>query len=243
MSPTTAPVLIACAHGTRSGDGQQRLFQLRAAVAAQQPGLNVLEAYVDVQHPALTEVIAALPAGTPAVVVPLLLSVGYHVQVDIARAVASRPELKAAAPLGPDPQLARLLHDRLLAAGLEADDGVVLAAAGSSVPDADEDVREMARLLGSLIPNRIGIGYGASAEPAVPDAVAGLRAEGFARVVIASYLLAPGFFHQQLLKAGGDAVAGPLLQAGQKGPDQPAGGGSSALAELVVERYRAALAR
>lgn len=239
MSPTTTvPVLIACAHGTRSADGQQCVTQLRAEVAALQPELTVLQAYVDVQHPALPEVVAALPAGTPAVVVPLLLSVGHHVRVDIARAVAARPELNAAAPLGPDPRLARLLRERLIAAGLQADDGVVLAAAGSSVQDADDDVREMARLLGSLIPHRIVVGYGASAEPAVPEAVAGLRAEGFERVIIASYLLAPGFFHQQLLKAGADAVAEPLLPGASSSGDSPSG-----MAELVVERYRAALSQ
>ena len=51
-------------------------------------------------------------------VVPLLLSVGYHVKVDIARAVKSRPGSAAAAPLGPDPRLAKLLDQRLREAGV-----------------------------------------------------------------------------------------------------------------------------
>ena len=38
------------------------------------PGAQVHEAYVDVQSPSLDEVVAALPPGEPAVIVPLLLS-------------------------------------------------------------------------------------------------------------------------------------------------------------------------
>ena len=45
----------------------------------------------------------------------------------------------------------------------------------------------------------------------------------------ASYLLAPGFFHDQLAKAGADLVTAPLLP-------------SPVLAEIALERYDAALA-
>ena len=49
------------------------------------------------------------------------------------------------------------------------------------------------------------------------------------RVVIASYLLAPGYFHDQLAKAGADLVTAPLLP-------------SPVLADIALERYDAALA-
>ncbi|MFW5898994.1 MAG: sirohydrochlorin chelatase, partial [Jiangellaceae bacterium] len=73
----TQPALIAAAHGTRHAAGRAAIAELRAAVAAARPGLDVVEAYVDedVQRPGLTEV---LDAAGPAVVVPLLLSAGYH---------------------------------------------------------------------------------------------------------------------------------------------------------------------
>ena len=45
---------------------------------------------------------------------------------------------------------------------------------------------------------------------------------------MASYLLAPGFFHDQLAKAGADLVTEPLMP--------------SVLAEIALERYDAALA-
>ncbi|QCB96600.1 sirohydrochlorin chelatase [Arthrobacter sp. PAMC25564] len=234
------PILIACAHGTSSVPGAAEVNALRDGIAVLRPGLDVREAYVDVQDPGLPAVVAGLPAGETAVVVPLLLSVGYHVKVDIARAVRSRPDTLAAAPLGPDPRLAALLDARLREAGVTDDDAVVLAAAGSSDPSAAQNVEELAAQLRALRPNRIVAGYGASAKPSVPEAVAALRtADGAAgdtegtagrrRVVIASYLLAPGFFHDQLAKAGADMVTAPLLP-------------SPVLAEIALERYDAALA-
>ncbi|MDI2021999.1 hypothetical protein PJL18_02528 [Paenarthrobacter nicotinovorans] len=79
------------------------------------------------------------------------------------------------------------------------------------------------------------VAYGASAQPNVPDGVASLRAElandpsgSQGRVFIASYLLATGYFHDQLAKAGADVVAAPLLP-------------SKVLAEIALERYDAVL--
>ena len=221
-------VMIACAHGTNNPQGQECINQLRAEIARLRPGLEVLEAYVDVQEPALPGVVAGLPEDVQAVVVPLLLTVGYHVQVDIAEAVASRPLTAAAAPLGPDPRLAKLLDERL--GELPADWGIVLAAAGSSRPEAAEQVEVLAADLAVRRPQRILAAYGASATPSVPEAVAQLRASGSAGVAIASYLLAPGYFHDQLSLAGADSVAGPLLPA-------------TLLAELALEHFDTAVAR
>lgn len=221
-------VMIACAHGTNNPQGQECINQLRAEIARLRPGLEVLEAYVDVQEPALPGVVAGLPEDVQAVVVPLLLTVGYHVQVDIAEAVASRPLTAAAAPLGPDPRLAKLLDERL--GELPADWGIVLAAAGSSRPEAAEQVEVLAADLAVRRPQRILAAYGASATPSVPEAVAQLRASGAAGVAIASYLLAPGYFHDQLSLAGAESVAGPLLPA-------------TLLAELALEHFDTAVAR
>jgi sirohydrochlorin ferrochelatase len=233
------PVLIACAHGTRNAEGQAAIRQVLAEIEALRPGLQVLEAYVDVQEPELSGVVAGLPEGTAAVVVPLLLGTGYHVKVDIPKAIKPRPEVTAAPPLGPDPRLAELLAERLRQAGLQDDDGVLLAAAGSSLPDGSVDSEEQARLLAELLPNPVRVAYGASAEPNVPDGVAALRAElagaelaangGAGRVVVSSYLLATGYFHDQLAKAGADVVTAPVLP-------------SPVLAEIALERYDAAVA-
>lgn len=204
-------VMIACAHGTNDAVGQQRINQLRNEIAVLRPGLRVLEAYVDVQSPELPQVMADVPADVPLVVVPLLLTVGFHVQVDIAQAVAGRSNAVAAAPLGPDPRLAKLLDERL--GELPKEWGIVLAAAGSSRPEAAEQIEVLAADLAVRRPQRVLAAYGASARPSVPEAVAQLRAEGAAGVAIASYLLAPGYFHDQLATAGADLVAEPLLPA------------------------------
>ncbi|WP_136610859.1 sirohydrochlorin chelatase [Sinomonas albida] len=225
----TRPILVACAHGTSNPDGKAAILRVVEELRAARPDATVLDAYVDVHGPELPDVVAGLPAGAPAVVVPLLLSVGYHVKVDIGRAVASRERTTAAAPLGPDPRLARVLAERLGQAGLGPGDAVVLAAAGSSNPAASDDVESIADMLRHLVPNRVLAAYGASAQPSVPDAVAELRAEEVGRIVVASYLLAPGYFHDQLAKAGADAVAAPLLPA-------------SEVAEIALERFDAALA-
>ncbi|WP_432244947.1 sirohydrochlorin chelatase [Arthrobacter sp. G.S.26] len=229
-----SPIMIACAHGTSSDIGGAEVNGLRAGISALRPGLDVRESYVDVQDPDLVDVMAGLPEGEAAVVVPLLLSVGYHTKVDIARAVGSRANSLASAPLGPDPRLAEVLDQRLREAGITADDAVVLAAAGSSNPDAAVSVQEVAAHLRKLRGNRIVPAYGAAEKPSVPDAVAALRAEypggeGKGRVIIASYLLAHGFFHDQLAKAGADVVAEPLLP-------------SDVLAQVALDRYDHAVA-
>ncbi|MGO4144204.1 sirohydrochlorin chelatase [Paenarthrobacter sp. YAF11_1] len=235
LAPMNSPVLIACAHGTRNAEGQAAIRRVMAEIEALRPGLRVVEAYVDVQEPELGGVVEGLPEGTAAVVVPLLLSTGFHIKVDVPKAIKTRPEVVAARPLGPDPRLAELLATHLRAAGLQEHDGVLLAAAGSSLPDGSVDSEEQARLLAELLPNKVRVAYGASAQPTVPDGVASLRAElaadgGTGRVFIASYLLATGYFHDQLAKAGADVVAAPLLP-------------SKVLAEIALERYDAVLER
>ena len=224
--PGLETVLIACAHGTNNVAGQQRINEVRANIAALCPGVKVLEAYVDVQQPALPDVVASLADDVQAVVVPLLLTEGFHVQVDIAQAVESRRQTFAAAPLGPDPRLAKLLDERL--GELPDGWGVVLAAAGSSRPEAAEQIEVLAADLAVRRPERIIAAYGASARPSVPEAVEQLRAEGIERVAIASYLLAPGYFHDQLADAGADLVTEPLLPA-------------ELLAELALEHFDAAV--
>ncbi|MDO5752582.1 sirohydrochlorin chelatase [Arthrobacter sp.] len=224
--PSVDTFMIACAHGTNNAEGQQRINQVRAEIAELRPGLRVLEAYVDVQEPALPDVVASVAPGVRAVVVPLLLTVGFHVQVDIAEAVASRSDTVAAAPLGPDPRLAKLLDERL--GKLPHGWGIVLAAAGSSRPEAAEQIEVLAADLAVRRPERIVAAYGASARPSIPEAVAQLRAEGAAGVAVASYLLAPGYFHDQLANAGADLVSEPLLP-------------SQLLAELALEHFDAAI--
>lgn len=227
MSHTPAPVLVGCSHGTDDRAGRAAIQSILVDVATARPGLDVREAFVDVQQPEVADVVAAALAerGT-AVVVPLLLSVGFHVKVDIG--AATEPEGAAAAgTLGPDDRLVEILVDRLEAAGLRGEDAVVLAAAGSTDPAAAPAVETTAAALATRIGRTVTIGYGAGAVPRVPDAVAAARPRG-RRVVVASYLLAPGYFFDRVGEAGADVVAAPLA------PDPR-------LAEVVLDRYDSAV--
>ena len=233
-----APVLIGCSHGTRSRPGRDVLRSLLRRIAAQAPGA-VREAFVDVQSPDIAEVVAAhaQPAeartretgAVQAVVVPLLLSLGYHVKDDIGDAVAGRAAT-AAAPLGPDPRLAEVMAQRLREAGLCDGDAVVMAGSGTRDPEGVAQVEEMARLLGQRLGREVSVGFAYAAQPPVADAVAAAR-EGLAegtRVVVASYVLAPGHFHDLVSAAGADAVSAPL-------------GDHPLVAEIALERYETAL--
>jgi sirohydrochlorin ferrochelatase len=221
---------VACAHGTRNPTGRRLVAELALAARALRPGLVTTAAFVDVQPPTVADVVTELSAaGCPAVVVPLLLSGGYHVHVDIARAVAEAPGAVAARPLGPDPRLAAVLRDRLVGAGADPGDpltAVVLAAAGSSDPRSVHDVEDTADLLQRQWAGPVTTGYGSAAKPPVPDAVAAARKGGAERVVVASYLLAPGHFHDKLAATGADAVTAPLL------PDER-------IAAILLDRYDA----
>lgn len=221
MSGVAAPVLVGCAHGTASHPGRAAIRSILADVAARRPGLDVREAFVDVQEPAVADVVGGL-APEPVIVVPLLLSTGFHVVHDIGAATRAA-RARAAAPLGPHELLVQILLDRLEAVDLGPDDAVVLAAAGSSDPAAAAAVGEVATALAASLGRPVPVGFGAGAGPRVSQTVAAARASA-ERVVVAAYLLAEGFFLDRLHETGSDAVTAALA------PDPR-------LADLVLARY------
>ena len=225
----TRPTLIACSHGTAFEDGRRAIRGLIGHVRAILPDVPVREAFVDVQKPEIAEVVGEIAASGSAVVVPLLLSTGYHTRVDIARAVRPFPHVLAAPALGPHDLLALVLEDRLTEAGLRSGDAIVLSAAGSSDPAAEADVRKMALRMAHLLHGRVSVGFAAGAEPRIETAIAQARQAGARRVIAASYVLAPGHFANVIAEAGADVVTAPLA------PDLR-------IAALVAERYAAACA-
>lgn len=222
------PALVACSHGTSDPAGQETIRRLLAAVRRSLPAFEVLPAAVDVETGILLPgVLDSLIR--PAVVVPLLLSGGYHVHHDIAQAVAGRPDRATAAPLGPDWELAEIGVRRLHGAGVRSDDMVVLGASGSSDARAMASITEAARRLGSLWGGRISVGHVGHSGVPLRDVVAAARRPG-RRVVVSSYLLAPGHFQGELEKAGADLVTAPILAPS---PDP-------ALVDLVIRRFEEA---
>lgn len=223
------PVLIACSHGTSSLAGRAAISAVVERVRLLVPNVAVEEAFVDVQQPEIDDVVRST-APRPTVVVPLLLSTGFHTKVDIARAVRDAgPRATATVALGPHPLLADLLAARLHDAGLEPGDAVVLAAAGSSDPAASVDVAAMSELLQERVAAPVSVGFAAGAGVRIGEAVSAARDRGARRVVAASYVLAPGFFADVIGRAGADLVTDPLA------PDD-------AVAAVIVERYLDAVA-
>ncbi len=227
--PPELPVLVACAHGTGSPAGRAAVGRLVAAVGRSRPDLDVRAAFVDVQPPSPVRVLTAVD-DRPTRLVPLLLSAGYHVYVDLTEAAATSPLVTLAGALRPDARLAALLRDRLVASGLRDDDDVVMAAAGSSQPSAVADCARVAADLAHLLGRPVTASYLSAAAPTVVDAVAAVRRPG-RRVVVATYLLAPGYFADLAARAGADVTTPPLLLPHEEAPQ--------ALVDIVVERYAA----
>jgi sirohydrochlorin ferrochelatase len=188
-APARRPALVAVAHGSHDPAALAEIRRLLDRVRALRPGLPVHLAHLGLNDPLLPDVLDRLSG--QAVLVPLLLGRGYHVRVDIPRALAAAPHLDAAvaAPLGPHPLLTEALRDRLTAAGWDAHGGghaVVLAAAGSRDP------------------------HSAAASPTVAEAVADLAARGHHRIAVCGYFTAPGDFARRAADAGPWLTPAPL---------------------------------
>ena len=203
------PILVA--HGTRKAHGVEMIGELADRVSAV-TGRRVRTAFVDVLGPTPADVLRTLPDDVPAVLIPAFLSSGYHVRVDIPGHVAASGHRNAVVTtaMGPAQDTVRVVVERLLESGWQPSDSVVLAAAGTSDPNAQRDLRVTAALLSAALGQRVELAYAATGEPSVGSAVAGLRERGARRVVVASYLLADGLFQDRLRASGADVVAEPL---------------------------------
>lgn len=206
---------LLVAHGTRNPHGVRMIGDLAAAMAGVLDE-SVRVAFVDVLGPAPDEVLRTLH-DEPTVLVPALLSSGYHVTSDVPRHVAAsgHPAVTVTPALGPSSELTRAMLDRLLEAGWRPDDHVVLAAAGTSDRHAQSQIGTAAAMLSALLGSRVSIAFAApcrdgSGYPSVPEVVGRARRAGARRVAVASYLLADGLFQGRLHEAGADVVAAPL---------------------------------
>jgi sirohydrochlorin ferrochelatase len=144
------PRLLVVAHGTASQVGTATSRTLVEQVAADRPATDVDLCFLDVADPRLD----ACVDDRPTVVLPLLLSTGYHVEVDIPGAVAGHPNMLVARYLGPDPLVVDVLVQRL--AEVRGPDGTpaattFLVGAGSRRPDARLDLDAAAGQLGERL--------------------------------------------------------------------------------------------
>ena len=234
---TRPPTLVAVSHGTSNPQGQGAIRRLVDGVRHRLPEVEVRQAFVDVERPSLTAVLSDVEG--PVTVVPLLLSAGFHVHVDIASAVAERvasgQPTSATATLGLDPAIIGLVLDRVRSTGLEPNDRVVLATAGSSDVRARLAVDRAATMVAAALLRPVRVGHlGGSGRPLSHVLTEARGDAGSGRVVVASYLMAPGFFATKLDQCDADVVTAPLAAGVQL---------DSRLVDAVVRRYGVASAR
>ncbi|UBU09617.1 sirohydrochlorin chelatase [Nonomuraea gerenzanensis] len=223
------PALVLAAHGTRSAEGEQTLSALAETARRARPGQRVELSYLEISSPLLAEVLPVVPG--PVVVVPLLLAGGYHVHIDLPEVIAQhRPDAIVAGWLGPHRLLTSALARKLARAGLRSTDAVLLGAAGSSDPSALADVRAAAHQLAVRLARPVTAAFASAGSPSLEEAMERLGSTPAARVAIASYVLAPGFFHGRLASVGAGLVSEPL-------------GADPDVAALIWHRYDQALHR
>jgi sirohydrochlorin ferrochelatase len=246
--PAPLPPLVAVAHGSKDPRAAATVHALLDAVRVRAPGIDVRGAFLDHSAPSLPQVLGSLApsaavdqADYECVAVPLLLTAAYHSKTDIparlAEARAAQPGLgvRVAKTLGPHSLLIAALERRLREAGVAVADArtraatsVVLAAAGSSDPAANVTIAALAdrwareRGWRAVVP-----AFASASGPRPGEAVASLHGP----VVVATYLLAPGYFADKIrdgaLGAGASAVSGVL-------------GACPEVAQVVLDRYDAA---
>ena len=222
----TAPALIALAHGSRDARSSATITALVDEAKAQRPDLRIEKAFLELSKPDFGKVVDKLVrAGyDEIVVVPLLLVEAFHARVDVPGLVAEATErhpglkIRTTAVLGLEPCFLEVLDERLRAALSGARvrelDALVLAAAGSSDPLANQAVARLARVWGAHHKLPVSAAYATSAPPATGEAVRAFRAEGRRHIAVASLFLAPGSLVDRAgelaLEAGAVAVSEPL---------------------------------
>jgi len=215
--------LIAAAHGTRSAAGLATTRRLIDLVRDLRPALAVDLCFLDVLEPSLRQRLARLDGA--AVVVPVLLSAGYHVADDVPSIAGPHAEVRVARHLGPDRVITQVLCERLIEAGGAGADHVALVASPSRRAAAADDVAAAAADLAEVLARPVHV---LPLDDSLPSALAGMGGS----VAVASYLLAEGAFHETLRALASSSVAAVAVA-------EPLGA-HPAIAGLILERYDSA---
>jgi sirohydrochlorin ferrochelatase len=225
-------VLIGVAHGSKDPRAAATVGSLLDLVRARLTGVDVRTAYLGHAAPSLPQVLSTVDQLRKVTVLPLLLTDAYHSKTDIPRLLPR--SVGYGQPLGPDPLLIQALERRLAETGVtpDPDTAVVLAAAGSADPVANAVITRMAAAWHrSADWQAVVPAFASAASPTPAEAVTALRRTGIRDVIVATYLLAPGFFADRIrntsLAAGATAVSAVL-------------GAAPEVADVVTERYATA---
>lgn len=245
--PTARPALVIAGHGTRDAAGAAVCRALVDRVRSLLPGVRVEAGFVELTPPTIDEVLSTVLTNEEhgAVVVPLMIGAGGHVQDDIPDAiVAGRREHPGATVvytrhLGAPASLVDAALARIEAACEDwpaEDVTVVFVGRGCSVTDANADHVRLSRVIAErggyaqVLPAFIQV-----VQPTVADALNTAAATGARRVVVMPHYLFPG-----LLSRWVDEQALMWRAAHPDVDVRVAGvlGDCPELAQVVATRYR-----
>jgi sirohydrochlorin ferrochelatase len=233
--------LVLAAHGSRDPRFAATVERITAAVHARLGDVDVRLAYLDLNTPTVSQVLADCRGEV--LLAPLLLSEAFHSKIDLpalvdqARAANPTLTVRQLPTLGGDPRIITALTQRLDQVDLRPTDGVLMTAVGSSDAAADDAVRrratELALEIGTPLVQLVFATRLGEDNRNVRAAIGRLRREGARRIVVSPYFLSAGLLTERVdtavdALAPGAQIAGPL-------------GAHPALIDVVCDRYRAAL--
>lgn len=221
------PPLVAVAHGSRDSCYLQDVETLITMVRELRPELPVLTTFLEFSTPLFNDLVesADLQTSEP-VVVPLLLSRGFHLENDV-EPVAKSANAIVSDPLGPELELIDIMVNELSSATSLRDSPVIFVSAGTKDKDGQADI-DLSR---TLLEDRLGVeviaAYSGGSGPSADEVASTLRSSG-AEFSICAYLLGRGRFYSSLMKLGAKSVTLPL-------------GSYRSVARLILKRYDQAM--
>jgi cobalt/nickel transport system ATP-binding protein len=230
------PALLVIGHGSRDAGGVAEYWRF-VDLVARTTDVPVGGGFIELAEPDLDTAIDKLIAdgAEHIVAVPLVLLGAGHMKLDgpaaLARARERHPgvRLDYGRALGVHPLVLDVAADRIPRDA----DAVVVVGRGSSDPDANADLFKIGRLLQDTtgVPI-VEPAFVSLADPRVPAAIARCRRLGAERVAVVPYFLFTGVLVDRIGEQtrATDAVPHPHL------------GVDPRIVELVLERYREALA-
>jgi sirohydrochlorin ferrochelatase len=210
---------LLIAHGSPDPRHARSMRRL-AAMTEQRDGMATAVAFLDHDEPTVGDALGVVRAGAAAVhTLGLFLSDGYHARVDVAKVLADAGEHLALADhgtLGMGPWLLPALKAALLDVDqrtAEPGSGVVLVGAGSSRPEAREEVVQLAGAWQRQRGGPVRPAFASGPGPTLEEALAMLADAGCSRRAVALLMLAPGVLADRVVTVAaqhGVAVAQPL---------------------------------
>ncbi len=244
--------LVIAAHGTRDPEGQAVARAFIERVQRRLAPTKVTAGFVELMEPEIPDAISEALAGVEAsgdvdaVVVPLLLATGGHIQDDIPEAIAEAGdgfEVVYARTLLPDPRILAALGQRITEALADdwraRDTAVVLVGRGNKTTAANALHYELTRTLWE----QLDLGWAEPAfiqvtRPSLPDALNAAVAAGQQQIVVAQNFLFPGLLRNWV---NDQVTAWQASHPEVQVRIAEVIGDSDVLADIVIDRYHEAL--